>query len=71
MIMLECLFSANFIADHNRIITINQDYSATVYHELGLVTWLKSIRVVPFGQQKELETKTYEMRPLICELLST
>ena len=69
--MLQHLIYANFIADHNRIITINQDYSAVVYHELGLVTWLKSIKVILLGQQKELETKTYEMRSLICELLST
>jgi hypothetical protein len=38
MIMLQHLISANIIADHNRIITIKQDYSATVYHVLDLKT---------------------------------
>jgi hypothetical protein len=71
MIMLQRLISANIIADHNRIITINQDYSATVYHRLGLETWLKSIRLILFGQQKKLETKMYEMGWVVCELLST
>jgi hypothetical protein len=71
MIMLQRLISANIIADHNRIITINQDYSATVYHRLGLETWLKSIRLILFGQQKKLKTKTYEMGWVVCELLST
>jgi hypothetical protein len=71
MIMLQRLISANIIADHNRIITINQDYSATVYHRLGLETWLKLIRLILFGQRKKLETKTYEMGWVVCKLLST